>query len=188
MRLNFRILPILCTTLFEQLRWHVWPDQLFLRIFYETFTEQKIRSVYLFYTMVQKSKKWPKSQINGGGGGGVGSCLDTLHGIGQKSCPCTYWPMGFACQVLVFRWSGWATDSLICRWQICKVDPVALYYFLRIYSCLGLVVPLYLCAVLAFSFTGHRTCMDASNLIIVHVLLLEAGHYHSLLRFCCITF
>ena len=27
--------------------------------------------LYLFYTMVQKSKKWPKTQIKGGGG----SCL-----------------------------------------------------------------------------------------------------------------
>ena len=24
--------------------------------------------LYLFYTMVQKSKKWPKTQIKGGGG------------------------------------------------------------------------------------------------------------------------
>ena len=25
--------------------------------------------LYLFYTMVQKSQKWPKTQIKGGGGG-----------------------------------------------------------------------------------------------------------------------
>ena len=29
--------------------------------------------LYLFYTMVQKSQKWPKTQIKGGGG----SCLKT---------------------------------------------------------------------------------------------------------------
>ena len=32
--------------------------------------------LYLFYNMVQKSQKWPKTQIKGGGGGG--SCLNSL--------------------------------------------------------------------------------------------------------------
>ena len=31
--------------------------------------------LYLFYTMVQKSQKWPKTQIKGGGG----SCLNTKN-------------------------------------------------------------------------------------------------------------
>ena len=33
--------------------------------------------LYLFYTIVQKSQKWPKIQIKGGGGGGpaLNQCL-----------------------------------------------------------------------------------------------------------------
>ena len=29
-------------------------------------------SLYLFYTMVQNSQKWPKIQVKAGGGGGPG--------------------------------------------------------------------------------------------------------------------
>ena len=51
----------------EQLRWHIWPTYPlnFLMKF-----SQKMR-LYFFYTMVQKSQKWPKTQIKGGG-----SCLN----------------------------------------------------------------------------------------------------------------
>ena len=33
--------------------------------------------LYLFYTTVQKSQKWPKTQIKGGGG----SCLEFLQSV-----------------------------------------------------------------------------------------------------------
>ena len=49
----------------EQLRWHIWPT--FPLNFFMKFS-QKMR-LYFFYTMVQKSQKWPKTQIKGG------SCL-----------------------------------------------------------------------------------------------------------------
>ena len=46
-------------------------DQLFLWIFFMKFPQKM--PLYLFYTMVQKSQKWPKTQTKRGGGGG--SCL-----------------------------------------------------------------------------------------------------------------
>ena len=41
-------------------------DQLFLHIFFIKISQKM--PLYLFYTMVQKSQKWPKTQIKGGGG------------------------------------------------------------------------------------------------------------------------
>ena len=49
----------------EQLQWHIWPT--FPLNFFMKFSQKM--SLYLFYTMVQKSQKWPKTQIKGGGGG-----------------------------------------------------------------------------------------------------------------------
>ena len=66
-RLNFRRRPILCTTLYrnpmQASNFGGIFDQLFLRIFIKF--SQKM-PLYLFYTMVQKSQKWPKTQIKGG--------------------------------------------------------------------------------------------------------------------------
>ena len=47
--------------------------------------------LYLFHTMVQKSQKWPKTQIKGGGG----SCLKLTTGCTKRekrnrSCVCVY--------------------------------------------------------------------------------------------------
>ena len=39
-------------------------DQLFFRIFFIKFSQKM--PLDLFYTMVQKSQKWPKTQIKGG--------------------------------------------------------------------------------------------------------------------------
>ena len=68
-RLNFRRRPILCTTLYRNLmqvsNFGGTFDQLFLWIFLWNF--HRI-CLYLCYTMVQKSQKWPKTQIKGGGG------------------------------------------------------------------------------------------------------------------------
>ena len=70
--LNFRRRPILCTTLYrnpmQASNFGGTFDQLFLWIFFMQFS-QKMR-LYFFCTMVQKSQKWPKTQIKGGG-----SCL-----------------------------------------------------------------------------------------------------------------
>ena len=46
----------------EQLRWHIWPT--FPSNFFMKFSQKM--PLYLFYTMVQKSQKWPKTQIKGG--------------------------------------------------------------------------------------------------------------------------
>ena len=46
----------------EQLRWHIWPT-FPLNIFMKF--SQKM-PLYVVYTMVQKSQKWPKTQIKGG--------------------------------------------------------------------------------------------------------------------------
>ena len=43
----------------EQLRWHIWPT--FPLNFFMKFSQKM--PLYLFYTMVQKSQKWPKTQI-----------------------------------------------------------------------------------------------------------------------------
>ena len=68
-RLNFRRRPILCTTLYRNLmqasNFGGTFDQLFLRIFFIKFSQKM--PLYLFYSMVQKSQKWPKIQIKGGG-------------------------------------------------------------------------------------------------------------------------
>ena len=45
-----------------QLRWHIWPT--FPLNFFMKFSQKM--PLYFFYTMVQKSKKWPKTQIKGG--------------------------------------------------------------------------------------------------------------------------
>ena len=66
-RLNFRRWPILCTTLYRNLmqasnfRRHIWP--IFLWFFFLKFSQKMF--LYFFYTMVQKSQKWPKTQIKG---------------------------------------------------------------------------------------------------------------------------
>ena len=82
-RLNFRRRPILCTTLYRNFmqasNFGGTFDQLFLRIFYEIFTEDA--SLLFLYdgakkskmtknsnqggTMVQKKSKWPKTQLKG---------------------------------------------------------------------------------------------------------------------------
>ena len=49
----------------EQLRWHIWPA--FPLNFLMKFSQKM--PLYFFYTMVQKSQKWPITQIKGG------SCL-----------------------------------------------------------------------------------------------------------------
>ena len=56
----------------EELRWHIWPT--FPLNFFMKFS-QKMR-LYFFYTIVQKSQKWPKTQIKGGG-----SCLNTRSSV-----------------------------------------------------------------------------------------------------------
>ena len=67
-RLNFRRRPILCTTLYRnQMQASNFGgafDQLFLWIFFMKFSQKMPLNV--FYTMVQKSQKWPKTQIKGG--------------------------------------------------------------------------------------------------------------------------
>ena len=89
-RLNFRRRPILCTTLYRNFmqasNFGGTFDQLFLRIFLWNFhrrclstfsirwckkvkNDQKLKSRG---TMVQKSQKWPKTQIKGG------SCLKSV--------------------------------------------------------------------------------------------------------------
>ena len=69
-RLNFRRRPFLCTTLYRNLlqasNFDGAFDQLFLWIFYQFFLQKMPLNVV--YTMVQESKKWPKTQIKGGGG------------------------------------------------------------------------------------------------------------------------
>ena len=56
-------------------------------------------SLYLFYTMVQKSQKWPKTQIKGGGGGpALNKNKNVTARAGEKknstgqptSCSCRY--------------------------------------------------------------------------------------------------
>ena len=69
-RLNFRRRPILCTTietLWKRAASVAHFTNFSFEFFYEIFTED---AFLLFYTMVQKSQKWPKTQIKGGG-----SCL-----------------------------------------------------------------------------------------------------------------
>ena len=44
----------------EQLRWHIWPT--FPLNFFMKFSHKM--PLYFFYTMVQRSQKWPKTQIN----------------------------------------------------------------------------------------------------------------------------
>ena len=45
----------------EQLRWHIWPT--FPLNILMKFSQKM--PLYVFYTMVQKSQKWPKTQIKG---------------------------------------------------------------------------------------------------------------------------
>ena len=47
--------------------------------------------LYLFYTMVQKSQKWPKTQIRGGGGGVLPLSLKKKKRLQGLMC-----------------WSGWS--------------------------------------------------------------------------------
>ena len=47
----------------EQLWWHIWPT---FPLNFMKFSQKM--PLYVFYTMVQKSQKWPKTQIRGGGG------------------------------------------------------------------------------------------------------------------------
>ena len=49
----------------EQLRWHIWPT--FPLNFFMKFSQKMPHN--FFYTMGQKSQKWPKTQIKRGGGG-----------------------------------------------------------------------------------------------------------------------
>ena len=67
-QLNFRRRPFLCTTLYRNLmqasNFGGTFDQLFLWTFFMKFSQKM--PLYLFYTMVQKSQKWPKTQIKGG--------------------------------------------------------------------------------------------------------------------------
>ena len=46
--------------------------------------------LYLFYTMVQKGQKWPKTQIKGGG-----SCLNNLKCPRQTRHACLHYPLLF---------------------------------------------------------------------------------------------
>ena len=67
-RLNFLRRPILCTTLYrnpmQASNFSGTFDQLFLWIYLCNF--HRGLPLYFFYTMVQKSQKWPKTQIKGG--------------------------------------------------------------------------------------------------------------------------
>ena len=45
----------------EQLRWNIWPT--FPLNFFMKFSQKM--PLYFFYIMVQKSQKWPKTQIKG---------------------------------------------------------------------------------------------------------------------------
>ena len=58
--------------------------------------------LYLFYTMVQKSQKWPKTQIKG-------SCLNS------PSSPSALWHKHFphvtVCEIQSRRWLGGALDK-----------------------------------------------------------------------------
>ena len=75
-RLNFRRRPILCTTLCRKRATSVAHSTNFSFEFFMQFSHKM--PLYFFYTMVQKSKKWPKTQIKG-------SCLklhtESSHGI-----------------------------------------------------------------------------------------------------------
>ena len=66
--LNFRRLPILRTALYRNFKqasnFGSAFDQLFLRIFFMKFSQKM--SLYLFYTMVQKGRKYPKTKMKGG--------------------------------------------------------------------------------------------------------------------------
>ena len=61
---------VLCTTLYRNpmqvSNFGGTFDQLFLRIFFMKISQKM--PLYVFYTMVQKSQKWPTTQIKGGGG------------------------------------------------------------------------------------------------------------------------
>ena len=67
-RLNFRRRPVLCTTLYRNLmqasNFGGTFDQLFLLNFFMNFSQKM--PLYVFYTMVQKSQKWPKTPNQGG--------------------------------------------------------------------------------------------------------------------------
>ena len=45
----------------EQLRWHIWPT--FPLNFFMKFLQKM--PLYVFYTLLQKRQKWPKTQIKG---------------------------------------------------------------------------------------------------------------------------
>ena len=66
-RMNFRRRPILCTTLYRNpmqvSKFGGAFDQLFLWFVFMEFSQKMPLS--FFYTMVQKSQKWPKTQIKG---------------------------------------------------------------------------------------------------------------------------
>ena len=55
--------------------------------------------LYLFYTMVQKSQKWPKTQIKGGGGG---SCLKQ-----------SMWLLHNRQQILYFTWQRFLWQTFL---------------------------------------------------------------------------
>ena len=66
-RLNFRRRPFLCTTLYRNPtqagNFGGTFDQLFLWFFFMKFSQKM--PLYFFHTMVQKSQKWPKTEIKG---------------------------------------------------------------------------------------------------------------------------
>ena len=62
--LNIRRRPFLCTTLYRNLMQGSNFDGTIDQLSFELFNEQKMR-LYVFYTMVQKNQKWPKTQIKG---------------------------------------------------------------------------------------------------------------------------
>ena len=71
----------------EQLRWHIWPT--FPLNFFMKFSQKM--PLYVFYTRVQKSQKWPKTQIKGGGGPAYKSRLHLLLSIQKEQYSSFCW-------------------------------------------------------------------------------------------------
>ena len=118
-RLNFRRRPILCTTLYrnpmQASNFGGTFDQLFLRLFFIKFSQMPL---YLFYTMVQKSQKWPKTQIKGGG--------PALKGVTTKALSFKFMPWSANAVVLLscdMSSENTATNCVACILTL-------LYFFL----------------------------------------------------------
>ena len=86
---------VLCTTLCrnlmhasEQLWWHIWPTFSF-EFFFMKFSQRM--PLYVFYTMVLKSQKWPKTQIKGGGPALSSRFLDVYHGAWRMQRATSVW-------------------------------------------------------------------------------------------------